>query len=349
MSGSLYLFYGDEDFFIEEELKRLEKELGVSIDGFSSLERIDGKDGDVGKIISAVMTPTMLGGQRLIVVEDFKWLKAPKKRGDEKGDETKFDEKAREFTDCLKRIPQGITLVFVSLGPVDKRRKAFKLIEKSGEVKEFKPFTDWEQERLLAWIVLRVKLIGKKIGSHAARLLVEISGKNLRSLSKEIEKLATFVGESEWIEEKDVRALASSGQINAFFFSDAVRRKDAKGALDALRRLLKDREQPVRLIGLLASEIRMLLQLKSLEEEGLNVWQMAEKLRANQYYVKKCHEYVSNFALSELKQDIELLHNADVKLKTGGAQPPLILEMLVLDICKACPERSRRAEAKAKA
>ncbi len=330
MKGNLYLFYGEEDFLIEEEIGKLKGELGISSSGFSGIERIDGEEGNFDSIISSVMTPTMLGGQRLIVVKDFKGLKPSKSQNAE----TKTGGGLPEFLNCLRNIPPGATLVFYSAGSVDKRRKLYKVIEEIGVVREFKLFSDWEQEKLLSWIVSRVKLFGKKIGSHAARLLVEISGKNLRSLAKEIEKLTTYVGEGEWIEEKDVRLLASSGQINAFFLADAVRRKDETAALNALRQLIKDREPPVRLLGFLAREIRMLLQIRSLKDEGLSVWQMADRLHANQYFVKKCAEFIHNFTVTELKKDIELLHHADVKLKTGLLPPELVLEMLILDICK---------------
>jgi len=331
LKGSLHLFFGEEDFLIEEEISRLKARLGVSSQGFSGVEKIDGEDGNVDGIINCVMTPSMLGGQRLIIVKNFKGIKPSKAQASE----AKAADNLEGFLNCLRNIPEGVTLVFYSVGSVDKRKKIYKAIDEAGDVREFKPFADWEQEKLLSWIVSRVKLQGKKIGSHAARLLVEISGKNLRSLSKEIEKLVTYIGERECIEEKDVRLLASSGQINAFYLSDAVRRKDPRRALDALRRLFKDREQPPRILGLLASEIRMLLQLKSLEGEGLNFWQMSERLHANHYFVKKCGEHLENFSLSELKNDISLLHEADLKLKTGIVPAQLMLEMVVVDLCGA--------------
>lgn len=334
MKGYLYLFYGEEDFLIEEEINKFKNKLGISSQGFSNLEVIDGENGDTDEIVNSVKTPTMLGGERLIIVKDFKGFNPSKNRGDEKNDGKKTGGRLDGLRDCLRNIPEGVTLIFNSAGGVDKRSKLYKLIDDTGVIKEFKSFADWEQEKFLAWIIGRVKLMGKKIGSHAARLLVDISGKNLRSLSKEIEKLTTYIGEREWIEERDVKALASSGQINAFSFADAVRRKDAKKALDTLRKLIKDREPPARLLGFLATQMRMLLQLKGLEEEGLSAFEMSERLRANPYFVKKCAEHIRNFTLDELKKNMELLHLADLKLKTGAAPAPLILEMLILDICK---------------
>jgi DNA polymerase-3 subunit delta len=232
----------------------------------------------------------------------------------------------------LQNLDESVKVIFVYYDGLDRRRKFYKLIERIGEVREFKKFTEWEQDKVLAWIVNRVKIYGKKIGSHAANLLIEIVGPNLRMLDKEIEKIATFIGDAEFIEEKDVSMLASSGEMDAFALSNAIRDKNTQEAMKCLSRLFKDNQDPHMLIGMLAKLYRMLLQVKYLEDKGVGQRDIARELNANPFYIKKCAEKTGRFTLKELEKDIKTLHLADLKMKSG-ASPKMMLEMLIPELC----------------
>lgn len=306
------LFYGEEDFLIDEEIRGLKAGTATEF----NFERIDGTKSSLEQIIFALSSIPMLGGTRLVVIDGFEC---------EEGGEEKLYQ-------VLQSLDKNIKAVFVNYGSMDKRKKFFKLMEKTGEIKEFKRLSEWEQDKALAWIVNRVKHYGKKIGSHAANLLIEIAGLNLRMLDKEIEKLSTYTGERELIEKEDVLNLASSGEMDAFVFSNAVRDKDPVAAMKSLNRLFKDNEDPHMLIGMISRLYRMLLQVKCLEDEGMDNYQIASRLKAKPFFVKKCQEKTGNFSRDELINNIKLLHITDLKLKSG-ASPRLALEMLVPELC----------------
>jgi DNA polymerase-3 subunit delta len=267
-------------------------------------------------MISALMTHPLLGGERLVVIDSLKY--------DEEDEERLFN--------VLNDLDDSVKVVFVYYDGLDKRRKFYKLIEKIGETREFKRFTEWEQDKVIAWIVNRTKIYGKKIGSHAANLLIEIVGPNLRMLDKEIEKISTYIGERDLIEEPDVSKLASRGEMDAFALSNALRDKNTREAMICLSRLFKDRHDPQMLVGMLAKLYRMLLQVKYLEDKGLGQYEIAKELNAKPFFIKKCSEGTGRFTLKELANDIKMLHWADLKMKSG-ASPRLTLEMLVPDLC----------------
>jgi DNA polymerase-3 subunit delta len=282
-----------------------------------SFERINGEKVPADQIISSLTTLPMLGGERLVVIDSFKC--------DEKDEGKIFD--------VLQNLDENVRVVFVYYGGPDRRRKFYKLVERIGEVKEFKRFSEWEQDKVLAWILNRVRFYGKKIGSHAANLLVEIVGPNLRMLDKEIEKIATYAGERDFIEERDVSALASSGEMDAFALSNALRDKNTGEAARCLARAFKDNEDPHALVGMLAKLYRMLLQVKCLEERGLGQYDIARELNAKPFFVKKCAEKTGRFTVKELSENIRKLHYADLRMKSG-ASPRLTLEMLIPELCK---------------
>jgi len=308
---NISLFYGGEDFLLDGELKNLKSKYSEF-----NFERMNGSKSEMEKIIFALTTQPMMGGERLVVIDSLEH--------DEKDEEKLFG--------VLRSLSESIKAVFVYYGSVDKRRKFYKLMEKIGEVREFKKFTEWEQDKILAWIVSRVKSCGKKIGGHAANLLIEIVGSNLRMLDKEIEKITTYIGDREFIEEADVSRLASSGEMDAFALSNALRDKNAREAMNCLSRLFKDNQDPHMLIGMLAKLYRMLLQVKYLEDKGLSQYDIATELHAKPFFVKKCMEKTSGFSLRELTNDIRMLNRADIKMKSG-ASPRLTIEMLIPELC----------------
>lgn len=309
---SVSLYYGDEDFLIDEEVSRARSAIAPGGDGMN-YEVLDGSSATAEQLVNSIMSSPFLGGGKLVVVKDLPQFEP-------------------ELTGILGKVPQGVHVIFSVRGSVDKRKKLFKLIDRVGEVKEFRPFAEWEQEKLLAWIVKRVSSSGKSIGSHAARLLMETSGANMRALALEIEKLATYVGERAAIEEDDVRALASAGRLSVFSLIEAVRKRDLRASLEALSRLIRDREDPHALLGLMARQLRMMLQVKSLKQARRDYQEIAGILGERPFFVRKSLEGADNFSLEELKRSLDLLHKADLDMKSGYSSVHTILEVAIIEI-----------------
>jgi DNA polymerase-3 subunit delta len=308
---NISLFYGDEDFLLDGELKSIKSKYSEF-----NYERMNGEKAEIDKVISALTTLPLLGGDLLVVIDSLKYA----------------EEEEGKLFGVLQGLDDSVKLVFVYYDGLDKRRKFYKLIEKIGEVREFKSFTEWEQDKVLAWIANRVRFYGKKIGGHAADLLMEIVGGSLRMLDKEIEKIATYIGDRDLIDENDVSKLASSGEADAFALSNALRDKNTREAVECLNRLFKDNQDPHMLIGMLAKLYRMLLQVKYLEDKGLGQYDIARELSAKPFFIKKCQEKTGKFTLKELAKDIILLHRADLKMKSGSP-PRLTMEMLIPELC----------------
>ncbi|MFH1710419.1 MAG: DNA polymerase III subunit delta [bacterium] len=305
------LFCGGEDFLLDEELKSMKAKYSEF-----NFERIDGEKSELDRIISALTTLPLLGGDRLVFIDSLKY--------DEKDEERLFG--------VLRNPDESVKAVFIYYDGLDKRRKFYKLIEKIGEIREFKKFSEWEQDKVLAWLVNRMKVYGKKIGGHAANLLIEITGGNLRMIDKEIGKISTYIGDRDVIEEDDVSKLASLGELDSFALSNALRNKNAREAVQCLNRLFKDNQDPHMLTGMLAKLYRMLLQVKYLEDKGLGQYDIAKELNAKPFFIKKCMERTGKFTLKELANDIRMLHLSDLKMKSGYS-PKLVLEMLVPELC----------------
>jgi len=312
LSGKVFLLYGEEDFLIKERLDGLK---GRVADHALNVELIDAGKPDKERIVAALQTSPLLGGEKLVIIKD-----ADLSMGE-----------WGELIPFLSAIPSSVTLVILATS-VDKRSRVYRLLDEKGEVCEFKPFAPWEQDELVSWIVRRVSLRGKKIDHAAALRLKEMCGNSLYKLNSEIEKLATFIGEKKQILSEDVMALASPGEINAFALSDAVANKDLRRALSAFRLLCRNRADLFQVLPLLATQYRTMLQIKSIPGKKSDPAKIARVLGASPYFVRKCLEKAQFFREDELKRDLELLLEADLKLKSGEPQSSTF-ELLLVSLC----------------
>jgi DNA polymerase-3 subunit delta len=115
---------------------------------------------------------------------------------------------------------------------------------------------------LPGWVVKRTRdRHGKEIPAAAAELLVELVGPEMGLLDQEIEKLAIYVGDRQRIEAADVDKLVGSSRAeDVWKILDLVGQGKPAESLRILQRSLEKGEEPMRLIGLLASQLRKLAQ-----------------------------------------------------------------------------------------
>ncbi|MBN2057619.1 MAG: DNA polymerase III subunit delta [Candidatus Saganbacteria bacterium] len=308
MAKRIYLFYGEEEFLLKERIFELRTSFG---DAGLNLEKIDAADLDQEKIIGALQTQGLLFGPRLVLIHD----------ADLRGKEWE------SVIPALEQLADGITVVFQARA-LDKRSKIFKTLSRLGETCEFRPFADWEQDQVVAWIQRRSKASGKKMGREAAVVLQETCGSNLMKLASEISKLAAYSGSRGEINGRDVEELASPGETSVFALADALAAKNAGAALSAFRGLERNKVELVPLIAMLTNRYRIMLLGKSLRDP----FRIAQEVGTSPSYVKRCLRSLDRFQLPELKRCLALLLDTDIKIKTGQ-QGGAAFELLLASLC----------------
>jgi DNA polymerase-3 subunit delta len=305
----IHLYFGAEEYLIDERIRELRGRL-------AGYEQLDGRKLSLETLSDALCGQTLLGADKLVVINE---ARLP-------------GEQQPAVIGLLQNLAPGTEVVFRNPA-VDGRTKLYKWIAEHGEVAEFKPFAPWEQASLERWLRAEAKKRGKGISDDAVRLLIEVSGSALRPLVNELEKLATYCGERTEITESDVAALASPGEADAFSLLDKLRRKELGTSLALLQRLIRGGEDLFPLLGLIASQYRLMLQIKALPGRPDDPAAIAREIKASPYFVRKCLDGIGRFTLAELKEDLALLLDTNLKLK-GGEQPVILLEMLVAALCR---------------
>jgi len=311
----VYYFFGEEDSLVEEALEDIKKKTLAK--GFESMncQAFEAAADDPADIIAAALTLPAFSNVRLVIVKGAESMKAAK---------------CKEFLGYLKEPSPSTCLVFSAASDKkpDRDSEFFKLLMSKGYAKEFRML---KENELVAWIKKYAVSAGKEIKDGAAMKLVNIAGARLRDINGQLEKIITFAGENNTIEEGDVAACALEVRDDtAFDLASAIGKKDMAGAMTILARL---DDEAVAIIGAIGWQMRTLGRLKALLTKRMPVAAIQQTIRlwGERYngYAAAC----ANFSETEILKALVRLNKADLDVKSGRLPDDAALSGLVMDLC----------------
>lgn len=207
-----------------------------------------------------------------------------------------------------------------------------KLAKKLKTVGELIECASPEGAKLLGWIRSAVKARGKTIAPDAAGLLAEWIGPNLTTLSSELDKVVTYIGEKPTVTVRDVTAIvtATAGP-EAFAVTNTITNGDAKGALWATASALQTRGAEFALLGQIAWHVRRALQVAQDVAAGQNPVTAMKAARVF-YGQREFQTMLRRRSLKQFQADVRRLLKADLGMKTGLAPLPA-MQQLVIELC----------------
>ena len=311
-----YLFYGQDEFRKERALERIKDILIPESARELNLQVFYADEADPLQILETARSIPFLFDRRLVVV----------RRTDA------FSTKqSAHFLPYLDDPCPSTCLIFLAGSP-DFRQAFFKKLRESGALLRFDLLRD---EELLRWVKATAREMKLQISSQACVHLVEIAGEKLMDLYSELEKLAlAYTGKRVGVEE--VKRLAiHSRSYSIFQLIDEIFLKRPEQALIALDRFLEggDRDSVLRIIGMINRQVRLLWQLKWLEDVDLKYNQMAKVLGVPAFSVRRLVQQSRLWPPEALEEIIGLLGELDSKIKSGS-QARLLLENLIVELCR---------------
>jgi len=168
-----------------------------------------------------------------------------------------------------KGFPDGHRLL-ISTDIVDRRKALFKAIDETGLVVDCTvPKGETRADRMAQEAVTKATMdgclaqAGKRMAMDARRRLMRWTGFDLRTLSDNLEKLISFVGDRQTITDADVTVLLQRTRKDPIFeFTNAVAERDLSATLFFMKSLLDDGMHPLQLLAAAANQIRRLLTAK---------------------------------------------------------------------------------------
>jgi DNA polymerase-3 subunit delta len=323
--ASPLLLFGKEQFLVRWAVglitdKYVEPSLRIL-----DLAGLDGAAVDADAVVRHCETLPFGASKRIVVLADLPCL-----TGDAAKSSARFDEDA--FLAYLGRLPDTCMLILTSEG-VDKRKKLYKTISKSGGVYEF---TSLDPPLLRAFVEKRLRDAGKRASASVIREFTDMTGYlgrdseyTLYHLENDLKKLTAHC-EGDEVRLSDVNAVMEAGpDLNAFALADAVSRGRRSEAFGLLAGMLSSGESVYRLLALLLSQFELLLSVREMMDEGFAKGRMQSELGVHEYRLRMAIEVAARFDTATLRRIVTLACETDAHIKTGLLRDALALEMFV--------------------
>lgn len=317
---SISLYYGDEDYLLQQEVKRLrEAVVNPQMGGLGHKVLTNPSIGEVLEAVGAVCFN--LGGKTLIEIQDFPFLHKAATGTDEK--------QLIELMSLLESHDESKHILFVS-AKASKTVKFTKFLTGKTlgtDVKECKTLAFWQTDEAIQRVLVESKRRGIMLEPRAAALLIEHQGVSLLPLMTEIEKLSVYAaGRS--ITDKDVATLSNHNENTFAMLGDWLHNRNRARVFETLEELLL-RQHPVQLFALTQSWLGNIFQLRYWQQRGYSEQQMAEATKKHPFKVKKDLQEYARVPFDRLQKLREMALELEHKAKTGQLDGRLAFETLM--------------------
>ena len=327
---NIYLLYGEEQYLIEQYVKKIKKFFGELVNGINYVQ-IDDKN--VEGLISDIETPAFGYQKKLIIVKNSGLFKK-ETRGKKKEEKTTkkvqknltLQEKiAKYIKENIETIKISTVIIFVEQEvATNELQKTLQNLGTVCNVEKLKPIQ----------ISKRIKAICNaykvNIDDKTMNYFIETCGTNMLNLINEIRKLIEYAGENGTITVEAIDKL-SIRELDAVIFdlTDNLGQKKIVEALQILKELLYNKEPIQKILITLYNHLKKIYLTILANEYNVNIAE-ALSLKPNQMFLtSKYKRQASYFKKQELKNILQQLIDLDYKSKQGKIDVNVGLEAIL--------------------
>ncbi|MBX3023965.1 DNA polymerase III subunit delta [bacterium] len=256
--------------------------------------------------------------------------------------------------------PSPQTVLLFTASAADRRKRVVKTIQQGGAVLELAVQRErsgaLSAESVDALIAGVVGGAGKRLTPGARQLLVRRAGSQAGVLAGELEKLCLYAGDAATIDEAAVReSVRDLAESWVFDFTKALAQRQAGAAVAQLRALFAQGEHPLRLLSLIARELRLLLLARdclrgslagswtprttynTFRDRLLPTLDEDEKAALggiHPFVLYQCLQNAGRVGGAHLRRAMLALQDLDIAFKSTPTDPRIRLEAFVLDFCR---------------
>ena len=308
----LYLIVGDD----EAEMSHLAADLSGLVEDelrAFNLERIYATDktSSAASIVEAARQLPMMAVRRVVVVLRAEKLLKPRRKGKTDEEPEPEDAGSAPDLDALEtyvKSPEPQTVLVFLASDVDRTRRLYKALQKQATIVECWGLKGPKDTRVDLRQVARqaeqlvhqsVTDAGQQIEPAASRLVAERAGTDIARLRGDVERLLLYAAGKPRITLADAREVVSAEiSQDDWAVTNAISRGDTAEALRQLGLSLDSGAVPFMILGQLA-------------------WFVREKLDAR-----------------KVRPAVESLFRTDLDLKSSGGDTRVLLERLVVELCR---------------
>ena len=332
---TFYLLRGDDSSRIKEVIAGFLAGLGDPSMADLNTTRHEGESLGFETLQADALTMPFLADRRLIIVENARAFLSRMAK-----------DRAQACLDLFGQLPETTALVMVVEDQQAKKRG-----ERYWEhAKTYAWLTDWmrehndqallidcplpDDEDMPSWILRKAKELGGGFKPDAARLLASYVGNNTMRAQNEVQKLITYVGERQVVEEADVSLLTAQEQEGDIFaLTDALGERNSKAAMQQFMLLMEDNDL-LELTGMIHRQFRLLIQAREILDAGGKAQDIEKELGVLGFVARKLSDQARRFSMQQLLEIYDRLLKIDMDMKTGGTPGDVAYELLIADLTR---------------
>lgn len=316
--GSLdpvYVLAGSERLLIERAIDAVRKAVDAMGAPDFNIEVFDGKGLEASAVTAAARTLPMMADMRLVLVRHVDAMTPAEQRV-----------LAEYLSD-----PSDTTCLVLTASKLDGREKLGKAAKKLGYLVDTKPLRGRE---LREFVQTEAAAREHNIEPQAIEALVEAVGDDLAAVDDAIERLSLFVGPGQRIDADAVSTCVTRIRVESIWsLVDAIGLKDRRKGVAAAQSLLDDREPPLRLLAMVARQLRIVARMREALSDGLRPQEAAKRAGAPPFKAGDLTESARRFTAESLGKAFALIAETDRALKSSKRPPDVIVQEAVLELC----------------
>lgn len=298
----IYFLMGEEPYYIDKISEFIENTvLEDSEKGFNQVVMY-GRDVSIEEIVSSAKRFPMMSEHQVIIIKEAQDLS-----------------KTIDKIETYAKNPQPSTILVFNYKykKLDKRKKSYKAIAKTGLIYESKKLYE---NQVVDWIGKVLGGKGYAIEPKASQMLVEFLGTNLSKINNELTKLTSILPVKTIIDSQHIEQnIGISKDFNNFELRKAIGDKNVVKANRIINYFAQNpKNNPlVVTVSLLNSFFTQLLMYHGLKDKSKA--SVAKALRVNPYFVDDYVIAARNYPMRKVSMVIGFLRDADLKSKGVGA------------------------------
>ena len=307
--NSIYLFYGEEKYLLENTVKKIKKLFGELVLGINYIQI---NETNINNLISDIETPAFGFDKKLIVIKNAGLLKKERKANSKGNNE--LQKKIAEYIEKNINIINSTTVLIFIEDDVSKCELQ-KIIEKNGVVCNFELLKPIDIKRKIKSICNSYEV---NIDDKTLQLFIETCGTNMQVLINEIRKLIEYAGSGGTITKDSIDKLSIKEFDSVIFdLTDNLGKRNIREALEILKELIYNKEPIQKILITLYNHFKKIYLTKLAIEYRTDVLNVL-KLKPNQtFLVSKYKKQAEYFKINELRNILGELINLDKNYKSG--------------------------------
>lgn len=309
----LYFLYGEEGFLIDE-IQRMAAALVPPHERDFNLDVVFGPEAQAQAVLSQCAQFPMMAERRVVIVRGFESLE----------DNQLFKGYAANPN------PTAVVLLCCNSKP-NLTHHPYRALKQHAVASEFATL---KGGALAGWVEKRLRASGVQAESGAAAMVAELSGPDLRTVSCEVDKLITYVGDRQRLTRDDVvQAAGHSREENVFELQKAIASGDRARALhiglSLMGQATNRRGEAIRMIALLSSYLQKVWRVTACREQGIPSANMARAVGVPPFALREYENAARRFG-PRLPLAFGALLAADAELKGGSQRDPRAVFVLLI-------------------